>query len=316
MGAKDRQIAELEAKVARRGETIAGLRSATATLRIVVANLQDDLDFCQTELVAVRAELAACQEPPPEPEPEPESPFADLTVRPWRPTSRDDWSQALIEDGSIIDLPDGVVEFKVPGGGKTDQRRCELQAHRDSDGGSDIPGEIAYEYELLIPPSSVLPTSRADGWTSISQKHTNQPCFTGAFQIHKDGYLGVTVKGGKTSNFSGSCDQAYEEDFILSDPITYGRWFLIQERYRWHESDGSCEIWIDGTQRLDLHGVPTCGVHNDPQHPATRQKFRLGPYGFVYPGEFTMQIRNVRVYAGFTAGLDFARAALTEQEDE
>jgi len=232
----------------------------------------------------------------PPPPPPPSDPFKGLTARAWRPTRKADWPPTLIEDGSITDLPDGVVEFSVPAGGKTEMRRCELQAHRDSDGGSDIPGVIGYEYELMFPADSVIPTSRADGWTSISQVHTNQPCFTGAFQIHKDGYLGVTVKGGKTSNFSGSCDQAYEEDFIVSDPITYDRWYLIQERYYWHESNGSCEIWVDGDKHLDLHGVPTTGEHNDPQYPATRQKFRMGPYGFVYPGEFTMRVRNVRVY--------------------
>ena len=273
MGAKDD-------KIARQRATIDELRSKRAADRIVIDGLE--------------AELAACQEPPPPPPSE--SPFADLTARPWLPISQSDWSQSLIEDGSITDLPDGVVEFKVPAGGKTDQRRCELQAHRDSDGGSDVPGTIGYEYELLFPADSVIPTSRADGWTSISQKHTNQPCFTGSFQIHRDGYLGVTVKGGKTSNFSGSCDQAYEEDFAFSDLIVYDRWYLIQERYYWHESVGSCEIWVDGVNELSLHAVPTTGEHNDPQYPATRQKFRMGPYGFVWPGEFSMQVRNVRVY--------------------
>jgi hypothetical protein len=155
---------------------------------------------------------------------------------------------------------------------------------------------MGYEYELLIPSDSVLPTSRASGWTSISQKHTNQPCFTGATSIHKDGYLGVRVKGGKTSNFSGSCDQEYDKTFAIDGPLERDRWYRIQERYRWHESDGYCKVWIDGVQGLDLEGVPTTGEHDDPQHPATSQKFRLGPYGFVYPGDFSMQVRNVGVW--------------------
>lgn len=280
MGRKDKRIATLEANIANCRETLTRVRGE-----------RDD----------ALQRLAECmgEEPTPDPEPPPTTgdPFAGLTL--LRDLSKlGDWNVGYVagSEGTITQTAEGI-HFKAPP--STDQLRLEIQAHGDQ----PIPGEYGYEWEVKLPTGYVYGDA-SSRTVNICQWHANIPCYTGGLRVQSPRpgetiKLGTRIKGGHTSSWSGSCDQAYDESFWFSALVPRDRWVRIQARVLWHESDGWMKVWQDDVNVFSIAGVPTAGLHDQvppgDDDGATAQKYRLGFYGRPMPDGGEMTVRNARV---------------------
>lgn len=246
--------------------------------RIEVLEASPPID--PARLDALEARIAAL-----EGEPEPEPP--DLSLL-WSADSRSDWDALLDEDGTITDTPEGL-RFQV--GASADRVRCEVQSHQSEHGGSDIPSERVYEWDLYIPSNTRLSADRPDGYNTIAQFHTDEHCYTGGVGLRAGSdEIVLRVKGGAMVDPSGACEQEYEEQFPFGQ-IRRDTWHRVRIHTKWHPWGGFSIAYLDGVKGAEERNVPTCGDG------ATHQKFRLGWYiPYVPSGGVEMTVRNVRVY--------------------